>query len=336
VRGARVCPVADGATAPDPDCVQAVEDAEIRIRVTLPGGGGLDFTVMIGPGRAAPLVIGLRRDSLDAALDLGEAKEALLHLAAVAGEDLQLPSTMRGRIGVNLTRHGARHIEISLGVRDAIEVSGTMDKGPYDLDVAASDPLLRVELDAPRGRHAIELDVGRVTLAAPWQALSSESKATGQMSFELRGATFAAVLAETLTITGVGLGDGPLTIKLDGTTILGVDLDHLDVEIVPAGAFPRILLSPGLEVVVQVATKKLADAGDVVSAWTHDETVTVRAGQEVGPYLRGVKAVRGAISVSTLKAGAGVTAAEGQCLTGSPLTAGEHPLIGLFAAVPCP
>jgi hypothetical protein len=336
ISGARVCPVEDGATAPDPDCVQAIDDAELRVRATRPDGGGLDLVILVGPERSAPIELGLRAGAIDVAVDLAEAKEALLHLAAVTGEELELPSVMRGRVGVSLERRGARHVALAAGVRQAIEIAGEMEGGPFSLSVQAREPVLAVELDLPRGAFSVDVDVGRVALAAPWRVLSPDSAATGQGSFELAGVTAAATLGDTLRIDDVSLGGSPLAVKLGAHTILSVALAALDVEVVPTAAAPRILLSPGLEVVVTLGTRPLADAGDEVAAWTHDEVVTLRAGQEVVPYAGGVEAVRGAISISAAKAGASVTAAEGQCLAGSPLTAGEHPLVGLFAAVPCP
>lgn len=338
LRGANLCPIEDGATVPDPDCVKAIDDAELRLRVTKSGEGGLDLVLLVGPARAEPITVELHKDAIDVALDLAEAKEALEHLAEVAGKELDLPATMKGRLAVNLTRRGPQHVELSFAVRETVEVSGSMDEGPYALKVAATDPTLRFALDVPGARHELTVDVGHVTLEAPWQAVSSESQATGQFLFELRALKLAAVLSQTLKVTGISLGDGPLAIKLDGTTLIGVELNDggsLDLEVVP-GARPRFLLSPSLQVVVTLATKKLAAAGDDVAAWTNDEIVTVKAGQEVQPYPGGVKAVRGAISIATQKTPASVTAAEGQCLTGSPLTAGEHPLIGLFSAVACP
>ena len=125
--------------------------------IGLDGGGGLDFVVLVGATRAEPISVELRKDAIDVTLDLAEAKEALQSIAAAVGEELDLPAVMTGRLGFNLTRRGPRHIEISAGVRSAVEISGTMDEGPFELKVATRDPALRVDLDADAGWTAAAL-----------------------------------------------------------------------------------------------------------------------------------------------------------------------------------
>ena len=49
----------------------------------------------------------------------------------------------------------------------------------------------------------------------------------------------------------------------------------------------------------------------------------------------GLRAVAGTIGVSSSK-GPAVTVPQGQCLVGKDALEGEHPLIGSFAAAPCP
>ena len=337
IRGAQVCPDAENSDLPDPECVENVDAAELRIRVSHASGGGLNFALQVGPERDEPLFIQLRVGFIDVEVDLAAAKRALLHLAAVVGEDLDLPAVMRGRVAARLTRHGPRHVEIGAAVRGAVEISGTMEGGPYAFTAAARDPLLTVELNAPASRFTGLLDVGPVSLRAPWSAVDSESLASGEMAFDLRGVTGELILdAAGLAITHAGLGGAPLTLKLGGATLLSVAVANFDLGIAAGQARPIIDLDPKLDVDVVVALQPLAAAGDEVDAWALDERFTIDVGPSVQPLAGAVKAVSGTIDVAATKAGVSVHVAQGQCLLGSTVTAGEHPVLGLLAAGACP
>jgi hypothetical protein len=337
IRGAAICPIEDGATAPDPECVANIDAAELRVRVGRASGGGLNLTLLVGPDRDEPLTVRLRVGLIDVAVDLGEARSALQHLAAVVGEELDLPATMRGVVAFRLQRHAARHVEASFAVRSAVEIAGSMDGGPYAFTAAARDPMLSVELNAVAGRFTGRLDVGAVSLRAPWSAVSPDSLASGAMAFDLRGLTGELILdAAGLALVGAGLGGGPLTVKLDGATLLSVAVETFDLGIAAGAARPTIDLDPGLEVEVIVAMRPLADAGDEVESWALDERFTISVGPSVQPLEGAVLVADGAIDLAATKAGAAVHVAEGQCLLGSEVTSGEHPVLGLFAAGACP
>jgi hypothetical protein len=330
VKGANVCD--DG----DSECVKDIDAAEIRVRV-LKVDGGLDVTVMVGADRVEPVELELRASSIDATVDLAQAKQALAHIAAATGADIQLPSTMSGKIAATLARKGAKHVEISGAVRAAVKIAGSSDDGPYSLDVAARDPLFKLVLDAGARRHTLDVDIGAVALRAPWHLLSPDSKASGDASLDIAKITASLVAdgaANQLTATNVAAG---ITLELSGHTLLGLDLKPFTATIVPrAGGLPRILLSPAFDVTVKLDNVPLANAGDDVADWALDETYTVHAGQEIQPLDGAIRAVKGTIDVAAVGAGARVTVPEGQCLVRDELRSGEQPLIGLLAAGACP
>src|SRR6188508_3091650 len=64
-----VCSADDETGEMDPECVEQWERAELRIKVEL-ADDGLDFTLLIGPDRSAPLTLELRPGRISVVVDL--------------------------------------------------------------------------------------------------------------------------------------------------------------------------------------------------------------------------------------------------------------------------
>ena len=58
----------------DPDCVDAVNQAQIKLRVQ-EAGDGIDIILRLGPARSEPLAAELRSNSLALVWDMGETRE---------------------------------------------------------------------------------------------------------------------------------------------------------------------------------------------------------------------------------------------------------------------
>lgn len=355
VRGESVCPQNESTGQPDAECVADVNEAELRVRAET-AGDGLDLTLIVGPSRSEPVTIELRRDSLAVAVDLAEAKEAVVHLAEVVGKTLELPSVMEGVFALSLTRHAPRDVTIAVVVRRAIRVEGTLDGAPVAFSTSERDPLASLRADAVTHRLTAVLDVGPTTAAVPWTEVDSTSLASGTLAIDWKGLSGTAVLEEgarQLRLTGLGLGEGTSTVRLDGETLLAVDLNpasgrRFDLTIA-AGAtgHPIFALRPEIDLTVGVHLAPLAAAGDAVESYLLDETyrIAFTGDPQAQPvdadpatgFPGGLKVLAGRLSIESTAAPSPVVVSAGACLVGDdPVEPGEHPLLGSLASSACP
>jgi hypothetical protein len=259
----------------------------------------------------------------------GGARGALLHIASVTGDELDLPGTMKGRITASLRRNAHLDWTAALAIRSAIEIVGTVDAGEVSIRVAARDPLLSLNANGNAKSLTATVDVGPIQVTIPWQALEPESTLTGLLAVDLRGFTGHVTLADgqqTLTLEDVGFGDGTSTVKLGDTTLVAFDFNAAlgrtaDITFTPvAGELPRISFSPGLAIALAVNFTPLANAGESVDPWLLDDVYTFSTGTVVQPiaatttFPGGLKAVTGAIHFTAANAGIALTVPEGQCL----------------------
>jgi hypothetical protein len=260
---------------------------------------------------------------------------------------------MTGKLAIELQRNGEQDFTLSGSVLDAVDVEGSLADGPFALGVAAKDPLWSLHADGVVRTLDVTLDLGEVTLTAPWIDLFKTSLARGTFALDWKGLSAHVALddgAKTLDVTNIGLGDGTSTIKLDATTLVAIDLNaqtgrRFDLTVSPvAGELPSFAFAPGLSLKAAFHLQPLADAGDTVADYLRDEIYDVTIGRLVQPvaadavsgFPGGVKVLEDSITIAAERAGASVTAPTGMCLVGDPLTAGEQPIIGLFAVRACP
>jgi hypothetical protein len=331
------------------DCVQQVEAMELRIRVDI-DGDIVSLTLLVGPDRAEPISLAVGANSLEVTVDLGGARSALLHVASVTGDELELPGTMKGRISASLRRNAVYDWTAALAIRQAIEIVGTIDAGQVAIAVAARDPLVSVRANGNTKELTATVDVGPVQVSLPWRALEAESTIDEILAIDLRGLTGHVTLADgqqTLTLEDVGLGDGTSTVKLGGETVLSLDFNAAtgrtaDITIAPSAALPIVSFAPGFVLALGVHLQPFADAGEEVEPYLLDEVYTFSAGQAIQPvaptgtFPGGLRAVTGGIQISAANANASVNVAAGQCLVEDAVASDEHPLLGRFAVVACP
>lgn len=353
LHGADFCPADELTGVPDPECVADFDAAEIRIRAET-AGDGLDLTLLIGPGRAEPLVLELRSASVALMADLAEAKEAIQHLASVAGEAIELPSVMEGRVSISLTVNGPKDVTLAGQVRQDVRIEAATADGPFAFSTAAKDPLWSIRAQGIERRLSLDLDLGVTTASFP--AMTDTGVLMGQMAIDWKGLSASVVLedgATSLVVNDIGIGDGQSTVKLGDETLLAFDLNAdagrryaLSIDPV-AGELPTFSFEPKLDLSVYVHLAPLA-AFEFVESYLMDETYRIvfdgatPTAQPVeaswdGAFPGGLRIVSGTLSVSSSAAAAPVVANAGQCLIGADeVTAGEHPLLGYLAAVSCP
>ena len=345
-----VCSADDETGEMDPECVEQWERAELRIKVEL-ADDGLDFTLLIGPDRSAPLTLELRPGRISVVVDLGETADAIRFLAPEA----ELPDVLEGVVAFSLVVNGPQDVSFAIAVREAVRVEASTDDGRIAFATDARDPLASLRIEVAARRLTALFDLGRTQLSMPNQMGDDSSLAAGTWSIDWRGLSFTATAqdgADEIVIDNIGLGDDTSTIKLDGTQLVGIDLNPADgrrakltLRPDPAGGLPIATFEPGLEVLIDVFLQPLADAGDLIDPWLLDDSYRIAlsgdrpATQSIAPdELSGtpgaLRIARGQLAIESQTAS--VTVSTGQCLLADPVTDGEHPLLGGLAAGACP
>lgn len=347
-----LCPTDPDTGSLAPDCVAMVDDAELRIRVEL-AGDGLDFTLLVGPDRNAPVVLELRSDRASVAVDLDEAAAAAEHLSSVTGEDIELPDTLEGTVAVTLTVHAPKDVSLAVAIREDVVIEGSFPEvGNLSFSSAAADPLAMVRIDGSAERLTALCDLGPTSLSMPWQSFDPSSLATGDFHLDWQGASARITLEEgdqSITIEDIGFGDGTSTVSLDEFTLFALDLNasagrRMAVTISPTDALPSFTVAPEMDLSMTFDLGPLAGAGDDVPDYLIDQSYSVRMDGSM-PTAQPVESadgtegalsiVSGTLTIDSSEADAIVVDA-GSCLVADPLESGEHPVLGYLAAGSCP
>ena len=345
-----VCPADETTGEVDPDCADAWERAELRIKVELVDDG-VDLTLLVGPDRSAPLALELRPSRATVVVDLGEAADAIAFLAPEA----ELPDVLEGVVAVSLVVNGPADVSFEIAVREAVHVEANTADGHFSFSTEAKDPLASLRIEVAARRLTALLDLGRTQLSMPNQMNDEGSLATGIWSIDWRGLSFTATAqdgADEIVIDNIGLGDDTSTIKLDDTQLVGVDLNANDgrrykmtLRPDPAGGLPIVTFEPGVELLIDVFLQPLADAGDQTEPWLLDDSYRIAltgdapatqsiAADDAAGTPGALKVARGTLAIESNTAS--VTVASGQCLLADEVTEGEHPLLGGLTSGACP
>jgi hypothetical protein len=345
-----VCP-ADAETGQvDPECAETWARAELRIKVEVVDDG-LDFTLLVGPDRSAPLTLELRRNRITVAVDLGEAADAIAFLAP----ETELPEVLEGVVAFSLVVNGPEDISFEIAVRESVRVEANTADGRISFSTEAKEPLASLRIEVAVRRLTALFDLGRTQLSMPNQMNDESSLAAGIWSIDWRGLSFTATAqdgADEIVIDNIGLGDDTSTIKLDDTQLIGVDLNPNDgrrytmtLRPDPAGGLPIVTFEPGVELLIDVFLQPLADAGDLIDPWLLDDSYRIAltgdapATQSIAPddvagTPGALRIARGTLAIESETAS--VTVSAGQCLLADEVSDGEHPLLGGLAAGACP
>ncbi len=342
------CPV-DETGAPPADCVEQVDELELRLRTVLVGEDGIDISLVVGADRFEPITLELRPNSLSGVTDLGALYDAAVFLVDVAGDALDdVPDVLEGVVAASLIVHGDEHVGIEATVREELAVEGD----GISLSLGANDPTLALEVNGPEESVTASIEVGRFQLQRPWAEMEEESNASGEFKLDWLGLSGEVTLEEgsqTLQIENISFGDDTSTVALDGHVLLAVDLNPgagraFTLTVLPEdGEHPTFGFDPAFDLSLGFGMQPLADAGDDVPEFMLDDVLrfavtgpvpTIQAVDSEDEFEGGIRVVSGELSVASDEGGE-VVVAEGQCLIGSEPEEGEHPFIGSFAEGNC-
>lgn len=311
-----------GEQAPDQDCIDQVDAAQIRLVVTSPASGDVDVAIQVGPQRHNPLSLEFHQTSLAAEVDLGALKGAVEHITN--GEADGFPDTFAGRIRGEIAANSANSVTATLSVLSAVSISGGDD---VSLSIAASNPTLQVTADGGAQTLSAALDLGAMQLMGPmgseeWDEELQDYVTVESQIFDLNvagvsGSTTFSGATDTLSFTNLGLGSTPTTFKVDGQQVLSVLINNgatFSASIAETAAGTSIEVSPKFDL---KAVMNFEAMGQDFDAWMND-TLSITLDGAAAPKLLiadgQTKVVEGQLSMSLLNAGNSVTVAANQCL----------------------
>lgn len=299
-------PDADG----DADCADEVTRLQPRIVLTSPREGDIDVTLQLGAERHSPLTLELYRESLGLRLDLDEGVE----VARDFGEDLQGLSELSGLLEWQLVRNAARDYSLEFNVLEPVSLVVESKGDTLTTSLAASSPAWNVRIDGNTNTLSAGLDLGTLRVMGPLRLFASlferdasvDSAGVPGEAFDalpepqplpepepepreytgiielllsgLSGTVSYTADSDVLSFTDLGFGDGTSTLKHDGNTLLGLDLNALsgrrvNLEVSPTENGAEFRISPSFDLKLAFAFEHIADQFEGIADYLMNETL---------------------------------------------------------------
>jgi hypothetical protein len=342
----------------DKKCADNLTKVELRVRLTR-AGGGTRFELLVGSERALPLALNI--SDVQIALDTYFAgiKTSSAILARTLKQKDTTPEVFKGAMRYALTKEGEHRASVSMAITEAVEVkeSATSTTRFKSAASAAGAPLLALTADGDAGTITGSMGLTTTEVFAPWQP--DGNKNTGAEMHAVMGGLTGAITftkaADTVKLTGMGLGKGSTYLEVRGQRILQLDLNPNDGRVYDvaidfdASGAPRLALSPRFD--LTMAWKLSAVMGDFKTAppaHMLDETYQLKLDPAAGmgpaftsfedkaAHEGGLRLLSGKLTLSSSKVAMPFTLEAGQCLSGREPAPGEHPVLGAFKAGTCP
>jgi hypothetical protein len=301
----------------DAECAADVEKVQPRIRVATEDDA-IRFFVQVDANHDEPLSILLAHDRLAVTVNLDDATDAMIALAALEGE-APPNADLSGSITGSLTILGAAHAEVALSFDRPISIKFADAGIALDSDAAtrftsAAAEVVSVDLDGNAQKAKFDLGLGETTVHIAGDELDPNSQ-----DIFLAGATVnASYQGNTLSLDNISLGDKQTKVSVGGQVAQTIDLNatagrKLNATITgnPATGEETLTVSPRLDLQMMVDHALLGD-----EAPTYDVTRVQLDGS-----LRGlaesdqVEVVSGTFSITTNPSQYGFSATAGQCVT---------------------
>ncbi len=333
--------VVNGSTGPEPsgdvvveentECIEAVDAAEIRLRVTAPAPGDVDVAILVGPQRFNPASFEFHQDQLAAEIDFAGAKGAVEHIAASLGEDApELPTVMAGRVRGALKANGPESVTTTFSVLTPVDIQHP----DFSLQVASSTPASELTIDGANKQLLALSNLGVTDLAFAVESIDfmidefgNETEVVERTDYEvhLGGATGQVIFdlnSETVAATGLGLGNGTTTVAVNGQQVLGLDVNPndgrtFDLGVQTAGTDDiQLTVSPLFHLQAAMTFENMADYEG--ASWTMNDTMTILFDGDANPALiigeNGLEVLRGNLSMGLANEGSLLEVSAGQCL----------------------
>jgi hypothetical protein len=183
-------------------------------------------------------------------LSLPGMKTVLQQLASQSGDEAMLPQVMQGAIKLSATvineTPGAEAGSFDIAVTQPIRIEQPSEDALFAL---ASSNLLSMSADAASGTASMAIALTGLEYAAQ----QSDGFTSTVFSLNLPAFTASASLSDegnTLVLTDTGMGNGPLTVALDGTQVLRMKLPQFAAMINGATGTIDILEALNLDLLI--------------------------------------------------------------------------------------
>jgi hypothetical protein len=310
------------------ECVDLLTQVPIRIRVTSYSQGDLELDILFGAEKLDPVDLQLHTDKLGLEINLGVARDvAQLYLDSVESSDLEadLPSTFKGKVAMALTRVSQNQFELTYSVKEKVEFGMTVDGDEFAVTLGKST----LTLLADKTTKALSFDakIGALDVTFPYQAFvnamwdsgGEEERGDGETSppdekpveppyddivdgeapivsgtasLHIAGLTGAAAFAasdETLTFSGLGLGNSAATFKRNDTTLLSVSLSTFDLEVSANDDDLLVTVAPKFDLALTMALAAIADDLEELPEFMADDTLSATFDGAAKPTLKFVE-----------------------------------------------
>jgi len=303
----------------DPDCVNRIGTAQLRVRVE-DDNGGLRFSIQVDANHDEPLSFALTHTSLAITVDLDDATKAMISLASAFGE-MAPNAAMAGSITGKLEILGDAHARASVSIDRAASIKFAQAGASLDGDSAyrfssAQGQVFSVEGDANAPLLAVSLGLGETTAHIPGDAATSEPST----DIDLAGLTADASYTggSSFTVDHISLGDKTTTVSKGGVLASSVDLNPNDGRELSAtvvadtvAGTETLTVSPRLDLHTMTNHAVLGDTPPEYDV-TH---VLLDGALEGTTGTTTVRVASGTYSIETNPAQYGFTATAGQCVT---------------------
>lgn len=360
----------DGAAAEQADCAAELEAHPVRYvvsRIDCEEGDAVSIALEVGQTRIRPGLLTASAIALGLTLDVAETVRAIVDddPSATFDED------SAGSVSMRLEAIGGEIASFNLGIPSDLVIGALGNDEPLRLELDASPSALSLSATANSSRLTgdVNLEVMDVTfpfhdfIESAFQRevqpdVSPSDTVALHVGHLTTGFEFDRV-AERLVLFGLGLGNGPATVRADGEPLLTVELnrewDHTVSLPIWIYEDDELMLSPTPEFDLELGYSMAAVESKVVDlepfaledrvriALTGEPNVTLLRDEEgrlallsrsEGPALR-VNAGNFVMSSETLP-DEDVSVAEEECLLYDPGADGEHDILRGYSGDECP
>ncbi len=233
----------------DATCVENIEKAKPRVRLSQPREGDVNLELVISQRDNVPAVIQLYRDRLGVQVDLGQ----LLDAARSMGEDVGEVASMSGLLQLQFVKHAALDYSVAFSILDGLKLLLQSDDGEQvSYSVAKTDPALELRVNGESETVSVRYNYGAVHYSAPLEQLmrlirddddddrtvdpstavapepAAAKEYTGVVELSLAGYTGTlsyAADSDHFQFRDVSLGNETSTLKHDGNVLAALDLN---------------------------------------------------------------------------------------------------------------
>lgn len=308
------CPTTD-----DPDAAAcAFGDEPVAVRAYSYAEGTVVLGLLVGGQGVEVITITLAPDRLDVTVSLTALAPLMRQTGALDDADFTLEQ-LTGRVTASIAVEGAGRLAVTFG-SDPIRVAGAEDGNAVAIEVGRTS--VAAAIDGGAARVEASVNVGPIAI----DVSGHDGERTRRLVADLPGVTANLDLdeaAQTLAVSGFSLGARTTTVKVDGQTVVAVDLTgaagrSVDLELRRVGEQAQeIVVDRVLDLAVRVSAGALvgADAG-----WAANETLGVRIDGHATPTVRShddgtLEVVAGQVRyTSSARPDLGFTATAGQCV----------------------